>query len=539
MGVVYRATQVRLERPVALKVITPDLALDEEFRARFQRESLIAASIEHPNAIPVYEAGELDGVLYLVMRYVEGTDLRALLDREGPLEPAKAAELLAPVALALHAAHRRGLVHRDVKPANVLVAHDDEEGDHVYITDFGIARQATDTTRADVALTRTGIVVGTVDYMAPERLLGEKGDARSDVYAWGCMLYEVLAGTAPYSAVTDAAKIQAHLNQPPPSLAELRPDVPPAFDEIIQRSTAKDPADRFESAAAAAAALSEAGRAAAAASAAPSGPGETVPYKTSEPAEKPPTTVGSQAAADAGPATTAASKAPAEKPPTTVGAPAAAAGTDPGAEAAAPPAAPPAPPPAAPKKKERSGGGKRSGYLLLGLAAAAAVVLVVASLGSGGKSKSGSGGDPPQFVAARAPLFTTQVPSGWKQQDTRLAGSAFRRSEWTDPGDSATSVLVDSAPNVTSRVADRAAHTRENTSKRSGYEEHSFRAIKLGGTAAWEWRYTLPGRGEVIDYFFNQCGDGFAVQGTAPAKSFDGLADAFRTVAESLRSRSC
>ena len=220
MGVVYRATQLALERTVAMKVIAPELARDVAFRARFERESLIAASIEHPNAIPVYEAGERDGMLYLVMRWVEGTDLRALLRDEGPLEPARAAALLLPIAAALHAAHRRGLVHRDIKPANVLVARDEDGAEHPYLTDFGIARRIDATMAGDVTLTQTGMMIGTVDFMAPELVRGERGDARSDVYSFGCMLFEALTGRVPYPRDYEVAKLQAHVQDPPPSLAD-------------------------------------------------------------------------------------------------------------------------------------------------------------------------------------------------------------------------------------------------------------------------------------------------------------------------------
>ena len=231
MGIVYVATQLRLNRRVALKVIAPDLASQANFRERFKSESLLAASIEHPNVIPVYEAGETDGLLYLVMRYVEGTDLRELLDYEGRLEPGRAAGLMAQVGAALSAAHRQGLVHRDVKPANVLVVTDPQDGhEHAYLTDFGIARE----TGATGGITRTGAVVGTTDYLAPERFEGERGDTRSDVYAFGCMLYEVLAGEVPFPRDSEVATMFAHANAPVPSLGESRPDVPAALVAVVR-----------------------------------------------------------------------------------------------------------------------------------------------------------------------------------------------------------------------------------------------------------------------------------------------------------------
>jgi tRNA A-37 threonylcarbamoyl transferase component Bud32 len=244
MGVVFRARQLALDRPVALKAIAPHLAQDENFRVRFQRESRIAASIDHPNVIPVYEAGELEGALYLIMRWVDGTDLRTLIASEGRLSPERTVELLAPVAAALAAGHRRGLIHRDVKPANVLIADGGGDPDHVYLTDFGIARELD----ADTGATRTGVLVGTLDYTAPERIEGGRGDAASDIYAFGCMLYETLTGAVPFDRPTELAKMHAHLNDPAPSARVIAPAVPELLDAVITRAMAKAPGERFANA---------------------------------------------------------------------------------------------------------------------------------------------------------------------------------------------------------------------------------------------------------------------------------------------------
>jgi len=244
MGVIYRATQVALGRPVAVKAIAPQFAEDEEFRERFKREAHIAASIEHPNVIPVYEAGELDGTLYLIMRWVDGTDLRKLVSAEGRLSPSRALGLLRPVALALSAAHRRGLVHRDVKPANVLITHDGQDDEHVYLTDFGIARR----TDAE-GMTRTGLLVGTLDYTSPERLEGAKGGPTDDIYSYGCMLFEALTGHVPYERPSDVAKIFAHINQAVPSARAEVEGIPEQLDALIRKAMAKRPEDRFASAA--------------------------------------------------------------------------------------------------------------------------------------------------------------------------------------------------------------------------------------------------------------------------------------------------
>jgi DNA-binding beta-propeller fold protein YncE/predicted Ser/Thr protein kinase len=243
MGVVYRATQVSLGRPVALKVIASGLADEEGFRERFVRESRLAASLDHPNVIPVYAAGEHDGVLYIAMRYVEGTDLRALIRRESRLDPLRAAGVTAQVASALDAAHERGLVHRDVKPANVLVAARGG-GEHVYLTDFGLTKRSA----SETSLTGAGEWVGTLDYVAPEQVRGDAVDARADIYALGCVLYELLTGRVPFPRENDLAKLWAHMSDDAPSALELAPDVPPGLAAVAQRAMAKDPADRFSEA---------------------------------------------------------------------------------------------------------------------------------------------------------------------------------------------------------------------------------------------------------------------------------------------------
>ncbi len=238
MGVIYRATELRLGRPVALKLIATEQASDPDVRERFEREARMTASIEHPNVVPVYGAGEEDGHLYLVMRFVPGTDLHHLLGQERRLAPARAASIVAQVADALDAAHAAGLVHRDVKPANILI-----NNDHAYLSDFGITRvQASDT-----RITDSGNWIGTVDFMAPEHLRGEPTDARADVYALGCVLFTALTGTPPFRRATVPVTITAHLHDPPPRPSETI-GVPAAFDAVIARALAKEPEDRYPSA---------------------------------------------------------------------------------------------------------------------------------------------------------------------------------------------------------------------------------------------------------------------------------------------------
>jgi len=274
MGVIYRATDLRLRRPVALKLIVADRARERSFRVRFERESRLTAAIEHPNVIPVYAAGEEDGLLYLVMRWVTGTDLRELLAREGRLGPERAAGIVAQVGAGLDAAHAAGLVHRDVKPANVLIS---AEG-HVYLSDFGITRLVDGDTR----VTDSGEWVGTVDFMAPEHLRSRPTDARSDVYALGCVLHTALTGTPPFRRDTVAGTIAAHLHEPPPRPSAAAPGIPAELDRVVARALAKRPEDRYPSAgdlarAAAAAArgetITEAERSVARGEAAPPGAG--------------------------------------------------------------------------------------------------------------------------------------------------------------------------------------------------------------------------------------------------------------------------
>jgi predicted Ser/Thr protein kinase len=242
MGVVYLAIDRRLGRRVALKVIVPELAADPQFRQRFEREARVAATLEHPHVVPVYEAGEHDGSLFIAMRFIDGRDLATEVRDHGRLARDRLGRIVLHVAGALDAAHRSGVVHRDVKPANVLLtgAGDDEQA---YLTDFGLTREAA----SESGLTLTGQWVGTVDYAAPEQILGEPTDARSDVYALGCLAFQALTGAPPFQGAP-AARLFAHMNEPPPSACAARPELDPEVDATLARALAKKPADRFQSA---------------------------------------------------------------------------------------------------------------------------------------------------------------------------------------------------------------------------------------------------------------------------------------------------
>ncbi len=249
MGVVYRAYDLRLKRPVALKLVTPSLARDERFRERFARESELVMSLEHPNVVPIYDAGDVDGSVYLAMRLVDGIDLRSLLRLEGALEPKRAIAICAQVAAALDAAHRRGLVHGDVKPSNVLL----DGSEHVYLADFGLTRRLDD---GGVAVEETS--VGTPAYLAPEQLEGGPVAASTDVYSLGCVLYECLTGGAVFPRSSRLAVAWAHLEEEAPEPSSRRPELPKAIDAVLGRALAKEPDQRYPSCEALVAAAAEA-----------------------------------------------------------------------------------------------------------------------------------------------------------------------------------------------------------------------------------------------------------------------------------------
>jgi serine/threonine protein kinase len=244
MSTVFRAENPRLGNVIALKVLAPELASDDVFRTRFLEESRIAASMNHPNVIPIHDTGSSGGLLFIAMRYVTGTDMRQMLKKRGRLPPDRAVFLLNQAARALDAAHRRGLIHRDVKPGNLLVerANDDTDPDHVYLADFGITKHQ----GGRSGLTATGQSLGTIDYVAPEQIRGISVLGLADQYSLGCVLYECLTGRVPFEKDLDAAIIWAHMEEAPTQPTMLRPELPPAIDEVFARVLAKNPGDRYE-----------------------------------------------------------------------------------------------------------------------------------------------------------------------------------------------------------------------------------------------------------------------------------------------------
>ncbi|HTN22745.1 MAG TPA: serine/threonine-protein kinase [Solirubrobacteraceae bacterium] len=399
MGVVYRAEDLRLGRKVALKLLAPELAANEGFRERFERESRLAAAIDHPHIIPLYEAGDAEDLVFIVMRFVDGIDLKALLEREGPLPLGRALTIAGQVGGALDAAHERGLVHRDVKPANVLVASGGGGGadasDHCYLTDFGLTKD----TSQDAGLTGTGQFVGTIAYVAPEQINGAEQGGATDQYALGCVLYECLTGHQPFERDNELDIMWAHLDDEPPAVTAHRPELPPAIDAALARALAKLPEERYASCAAMVAAV----RAATSA--------ETVVGRTVvSPAPKRPapipageTRLTSQPAPD-GPA------APAGETRLSTPAPAAAAPAAPAAPAEARPAA------------------ARPARAWTGFAAIAAVAVIIAGIAGAvaGGSKGKDSAAAPTSVAATGGL-SLRFPADWQTQPSppAIPGLAF------------------------------------------------------------------------------------------------------------------
>src|SRR3954470_1439844 len=234
-GAVYLAEHEERGERVALKVLADELAQDDRFRRRFLRESTIAAGLRHPHVVPIVDFGEADGAVYLAMRHIDGADLRELLGRDGPLDPEEALRLVGQIGEALDEAHARGLVHRDVKPANILLDRDGQ----AFLSDFGLAKHASSAS----SLTGDHAFVGTIAYVAPEQIRGEEIDGRADVYSLGCVLYEALAGRAPFDRESELAVVFAHLHEPLTRITDARPELPAGIDNVLRKATAKEPKD--------------------------------------------------------------------------------------------------------------------------------------------------------------------------------------------------------------------------------------------------------------------------------------------------------
>jgi predicted Ser/Thr protein kinase len=532
MGVVYLAHDERLGRQVALKVIAPQLAHDPEFQERFEAEARSAAAIDHPNVVSIYSAGSNEGRLFIAMRFVDGTDLRTRLREAGPLDAEAALAVIADVAAALDAAHAAGLVHRDVKPANVLLTGEPGAGT-AYLTDFGLTKGLQGNS---AQLTGTGQWIGTVDYVAPEQMTSGRVDARTDVYALGCVLFEMVAGSPPFSG-SEMQRMWHQVNEPVPSLsasAEAHP-----LDPVIARATAKEPGDRFHSA----------GDLARAAQAAIEG---TRPEVAEHSVATGAAAAGMATAAGAERTRTMRARPPLppEEPLTT----------------------PMRMPPAAPPAQHHAGVSGRmaaivgaSVVLAAGLIAAALVVAsgkdespgrtVVNNVrtvsgesssseagASAAATSEGAGSGETEPVAEGAESFSTfrqglygiDIPAGWWQEENDEPVSNYFESTWHDPADENTTILVDAqtpAPQVA--PVSSAEEVRAQTSQSSGYREISLSSVSLAGLPAARWVFEVAGDRRV-DYFINVCNVGIAVLGSTYPSAFGGLAPTFQRAASSV-----
>jgi protein kinase-like protein len=545
MGVVYLAEQTRLHRYVAIKLIVPEYAEDEEFRRRFERESQLAASLDHPNVVPVYEAGEADGALFISMRYVEGSDLRQIVRLEGRIGAHRAANLIAQLGAALDAAHARGLVHRDVKPANVLVSGEAGQ-EHAYLTDFGLTKHAS----SQSGLTHTGQWVGTLDYVAPEQIAGGALDARVDIYSLGCVLYQALTGQVPYPKDTDVAKMYAHMNERPAPVSQLVPGLPPSFDTVIDRALAKQPDDRYPSA-------GDLGRAALAAV---HGQQSTAPERSvaaggaalvTRPRAAPPTAAGETILQDY---TGATARLPAE----------------PAGQWRAGPPQPPQPPgpqpqqwqPAAPPARQPGGPKWPIVAAVAGALAIAGVAVALAATGVlGGKSgktqttviisnpaAGAASAQPTATTPASTPPATTpppttrtetyatgtysaEYPAGWSIVEDDVDMGAYSETKFQSP-DAGAAVVIDRTAGAPLDPQTAAQGVEQDTAKTPGYSRISFDHTTLGGRPAFKWVFSLPS-GRRVDFFTNAGGGRFAVLGSGP--DFATAHATARMVAESLR----
>ncbi len=519
MGIVYLALDTRLDRQVALKVVAPDLVHDEEFQERFEAEARSAAAIEHPNAVPIYSAGSADGHLYIAMRYVAGTDLRHHLAESGPLAPAAAAAVVSEVGAALDAAHAAGFVHRDVKPANILLDGRPGAGT-AYLTDFGLTRGLG---AGQAQLTRTGQWIGTLDYVAPEQVAAGRVDARTDIYSLGCVFYEMLSGSVPYGG-DEMQKLWAKANKKPPSLPGGGNR---SFDPVLARSLAREPEDRFRSA-------GDLGRAAAAAAGA----------GTARPTER---SVATGAAAAgllegdaAGRGHRPAPADPYERRTTQM-------------------------PAAAPRKRRAPvgsvaivlaamalAGGLVAGALVLAGkrgSDTATVVRKTEAAAASGKRGGSAGGEEPEPAAeteteaetetqvgregeeasaaavagggGREPfyggLYTATVPAGWVQEEEEATASdgSYVENTWNSPAEDE-SLKVDESPGGAKDPTESAEMIAEDLESAGepvyAVKEDVVRGGVLGSEVQFHSTAGLPER---ADFFFNLGNDGFAVLGSA------------------------
>ncbi len=501
MGVVFEATQLALGRRVALKVISPQLADDAEFRQRFVREARLTASVHDAKIVDVYDAGEQDGVLYIVMRFVDGVDLRTVLQDGGRCSPRRAVAICSDVAQALDAAHAAGLTHRDVTPSNILLSGSGED-ETALLTDFGLVKQVDASGQ-----TKSGTWLGTLAFVSPEALRDDPIDHRADIYSLGCVLYRICSGEPPFPREHDAATIAAHLSDAPPPVS-AKSDAPQALDAVIAKAMAKQPADRYSSAGEFAAAARAAVSSAAAVTA-----GDAV---TQSAGRQDQTTRVARARRDAA------------RRGAAPGAPAAASGNEQRTAVAG-----------------RGSGAQRRrvGALALAgvaaLAGAAGAIAVDRAVTASGSSTSRSQPVSKKPAAINLTGYSTagysaQVPSGWQLIKDAVDKGLYHDSIWRAPAPSRAQLKIAYRPGV-SVGADRVASTlRSRIANDPTYSELAWGPIELNGSSATRWVYGIDGRARMT-WTMNPCSTSVAVQGSSKPSEMLRWAPTFRAVTASVK----
>lgn len=490
MGVVWEATQIALGRRVAVKVIAPALAGDTEFRERFVREAQLTASVHHPNIVDVYDAGEQDDVLYIVMHFVDGVDLRTVLRQQAPLDPERAVQICEQVGDALDAAHRAGLIHRDVTPSNILLSGTGTD-EQAALTDFGLVKHL-DTE----GHTETGAWFGTLAYVAPEALRDEPVTGAADTYSLGCVLYRMLTGEVPFARGSDAAVVAAHLADPPP-LPSAAAAVPPAFDPVVARALAKNPGERQPS-------TGELAR----------------ESRTALNGKAPdPTTLSGRAGSSPVSNGDEQTKVAPARPSVPVGEQATTKGDG-------------------PRQARRPG--RMGTVLVAGLAALLGAVGAIAiDRAAGGEAS------PKRVVVPKTPApvdlvpystsgYQASVPRGWELLEDAVDKGTYTDSTWKAPAPARAQLTIAYRPGTAAKPELVAGNLRDARSSSPTYAEIAWGPIDLNGTSATRWVYGFDGR-QNATWTQNPCGTAVAVHGSSRPAEFIRWAPTFRAVAASVK----
>lgn len=504
MGSVYRARDLRNDRIVALKVIHSHLADQPDFKQRFLTEIKVALAIEHPHVVPVYDVGLSDDSPYIAMKLVQGQSLHEQLLGQGSMQPSEAVQLIGQIASAVDYAHSKGIIHRDIKPANVLI---DRHGDHAYLTDFGVAKALDSRTE----LTRTGTVIGALRYMAPEQFDDGEITPQIDIYALGCVLFELLTGTPPFKGQSDASLIREKLMDAPPSLRAIAPTVDPRFDSVLLKALARKPDARYRSASE----LFQAAEQILAGDVPDDAPHEAltrpIPALTKTDDETAPTKILADARS---------THRNYRNPALLLAVSALVLGL--GIAAATGVFSPKE----APGPTEEASAAKSAGNS--------------ASTPQSGTVAAETAPEPPDldFEDVTARYFTAEIPMGWRQTSADEVNSGRLTNRWMSDENPEISILIDSQPRIRDiSLTASARAVRSDTEQSAGYQEFGFEKTTLGTDTAVEWIFYVPGEGKKVDFFVSQCNVDLAILGVASKRNFDAYLPIFRQIAESVTAR--